>query len=79
MKTVELNVQISADIEIPAVPKELKVNGGQIFPISTLSENALKKVGKAWTDELLKAAGKEVENGRPGTGDTTGHDEGIGL
>jgi hypothetical protein len=57
MEGLNLNIQINADINLPDIPSEFTLSNGTKIPVSSLAENALKKIGKAWTDELLKKRG----------------------
>jgi len=53
---MDMKIQVEAKVLIPDVPKEIKFTNGQSMPIESLSENALMKIGKQWTKNLVLAA-----------------------
>jgi len=55
---MRITVEQTYDIEIPEVPKHVKATGGKraSIPISDLPEEALRKIGEAWTANLIAAA-----------------------
>ena len=69
---MKIEVTQTLDLEIPEVPKHIKATGAKkaTIPVAELPEEALTKIGEAWTINLLKAAG--FYRGRP-------DDEGIAI
>jgi hypothetical protein len=55
-------VNIKIKCEVPAVPKFLVTENGQV-PIHAVTEEALRELGAAWTEMLLMKArqGREAE------------------
>ena len=56
---MSIEIQVKATVEIPQVPKFLKMNDGQTIPISAITEEGLREIGEAWTLELINAAAKQ--------------------
>ncbi len=50
-----MECQIKVVCEIPIVPNFLKTENGQV-PISAVTEEALRELGKAWTEQLVMKA-----------------------
>lgn len=57
MKKETINTQIDVEVWVPATPTYLvDANRGTQQHISNFSKSDLKKIGQAWTDELIKRA-----------------------
>lgn len=50
-------IKVKAAIEIPMLPNYLKYDGGRI-DIKDIPDDDLRKIGFAWTEELMKCAQK---------------------
>lgn len=50
-----MQIQIKIDCEIPQIPNFLKTASGQV-PITAVTEEALKELGKQWTEALVMRA-----------------------
>ena len=44
-----MRVQIKMTVEIPTVPNYLKTGDGKSVPLCSLTDEALKELGAAWT------------------------------
>ena len=52
MKTI----QVSYQVQVPSTPNFFKLANGSSVPISAITEEGLKEIGRQWTDELIKKA-----------------------
>lgn len=59
-------VIIEAEVQVPEVPNYLRVlsplvvdKDRSVVPISTLSDDDLRKIGKLWTQRLLERAAEQ--------------------
>jgi hypothetical protein len=50
-----MQVQIKIECEVPTVPNFLETVNGQV-PISAVTEEALRELGKQWTEALVMRA-----------------------
>jgi hypothetical protein len=51
-----MKINVHAQIEIPRVPNFLKMEGGKTIPISAITEEGFREIGKKWTEELIARA-----------------------
>lgn len=49
-------IQVTYTIQIPSVPNFLRTVDGQSVSIGAIKESGLRKIGKEWTEELVKKA-----------------------
>lgn len=61
-----MQCQIKIDCEIPIIPNYLKTSNGQV-PISAVTEEALKQLGAAWTEQLIMRARQLRDTELPAT------------
>lgn len=50
-----MKIQIKIECEVPIVPNFLKTANGQV-PITAVTEEALRELGKQWTEALVMKA-----------------------
>ena len=55
-------VVVTAKIITPSIPNFLKQEDGRMLPIEAVSDNGLRLVGEAFTEELIEKAQKKREN-----------------
>ena len=48
-----MKIKTHAEVEIPIVPNFLRM-GNRTIPITAIEEKDLRKIGKLWTEELVK-------------------------
>lgn len=46
------------EVEMPMIPNFLRLKTGSVVPISDFKDSALRKIGKEWTEALVKCAKK---------------------
>ena len=51
-----MRVDVKAEIELPSLPNFFRLSDGQAIPISALPEAELRRIGRAWTEELVRRA-----------------------
>ncbi len=49
------------EVETPLVPNFLRLSDGQSVPLCAVTEDGLREIAAAWTEELLKKAKKQAE------------------
>lgn len=54
-------IQVVATVRVPKVPNFLLMDNDQKLPLSAFTEDGLRELGKAWTDNLLKRAKEQRE------------------
>ncbi len=54
-KTIPIPVR-ERDLCIPKTPNFIRTEGGDIYKVQDLSKDALRKLGKAWTNNLIEKA-----------------------
>lgn len=52
-------VTVKANVEIPRVPNFFRQPDGGTLPIEAVTDEGLKKIGRAFTQELLEQAQKK--------------------
>ena len=52
MKTIN----VTYTVRIPTIPNFFVTQEGQTIPINAIKESGLRKIGKEWTEELVKQA-----------------------
>ena len=52
MKTIN----VTYTVQIPSVPNFLRTVEGESISIGAIKESGLRKIGKEWTEELVKKA-----------------------
>ena len=55
-------LRITAEIEIPRVPNFLTMTDGQTIPISAITEDSLRELGKLWIEALIERAKEQQAN-----------------
>lgn len=55
-----MKIQIKIECEVPLVPNFLKTPNGQV-PIHAVTEEALRELGKQWTEALVMKARQKRE------------------
>ncbi len=63
-----MKIKITIECEVPLVPNFLKTPAGQV-PIQAVTEEALRELGKQWTEALvMKARQKREQPAEGGAG-----------
>lgn len=60
-------IQVEAEVEVPKVPNFLRMSDGKMLPVSAVSEDSLRKIGRLWIEALIE---RSIE--QRGTDITTG-------
>lgn len=53
--------RVTMEVETPMVPNFLRLSDGQSVPLCAVTEDGLREIGKAWTEELIRRAQEQAE------------------
>jgi hypothetical protein len=56
---------VTAQIQTPFVPNFLRMTDGQMLPLSAVGDAGLRRIGKAWTEELIRRAAEQRKDATP--------------
>ena len=63
-KTVTTKIILGLPVSVPRVPNFLRVDDSEsAFSIGQFSDDELRSIGEAWTEQLIKRAG-EIRNAK---------------
>ena len=48
------DLQVTVQAEVPSVPNFIRLSDGQTFPVHAFTVKDLKKIGKEWTEALIR-------------------------
>lgn len=51
-----MEIKVHYNVECPRVPNFLLIGDGNKIPISAISEDGLREIGKVWTNNLIARA-----------------------
>lgn len=51
-----ITLTVIATVQTPKVPTNLRMSDGQTMPIEGVTDDGLRKIGEAWTEELIAKA-----------------------
>ena len=54
-----ITLTVVASVETPRVPNFLHMTDGQTIPIQGITDEGLREIGEAWTEELVAKAQRQ--------------------
>jgi len=57
-----MKISVTATIEIPTVPNFLRLASGQTIPVSAITEEGLREIGKEWIEALIVRAKEQSKD-----------------
>jgi len=49
-------LKVMAEVQLPRVPNYLLMGDGKVLPVSAVSEQDLRELGRQWTEQLVARA-----------------------